>query len=53
MSSTTVAATDTERRLIEFAAEVNRLADQRIDLELRELVDELHRDLGGGGDDDG
>jgi hypothetical protein len=35
---------------VAFASDVNRLADQRLDLELRELVDELHRDLRG--DDD-
>ena len=33
------------RRLTEFAADVTRLADQRPDLDLRILVDELHADL--------
>ena len=46
---TTVAVpiTDTVqmRRLIEFASDVNRLADQRVDLDLRDLIDRLHADL--------
>ena len=33
------------KRLTEFATDVNRLADQRADLELGELVHELHFDL--------
>jgi hypothetical protein len=33
------------KRLIEFASHVGRLADQRLDLELRALIDDLHRDL--------
>jgi hypothetical protein len=32
-------------RLIEFASEVTKLADERLDLDLRSLVDDLHRDL--------
>jgi replicative DNA helicase len=42
-----VPITDTAqmRRLTEFAADVNQLADERIDLELRELIDALHADL--------
>jgi hypothetical protein len=32
-------------RLIEFASDTAQLADQRRDLELRELVNELHLDL--------
>lgn len=51
MPTTTIPApiTDTvqRRRLIEFAADVTQLADQRIDLELRELIDALHADLTG------
>ena len=35
------------RRLIEFAADVNQLADERIDLDLRNLIDGLHADLTG------
>jgi hypothetical protein len=33
------------KRMTEFAGEVTRLADQRPDLDLRALVDDLHRDL--------
>ena len=33
------------RRLTEFAADVNQLADERIDLELRELIDARRADL--------
>ncbi len=33
------------RRLIEFASDTAQLADQRPDLELRELIDSLHGDL--------
>jgi hypothetical protein len=43
---------DTERRLIEFASDVTRLADERRDIELRELVNELHADLMAARDDD-
>ena len=32
-------------RLAEFAADVLELADERADLELRELIDGLHADL--------
>jgi hypothetical protein len=32
-------------RLIEFASDVTRLADERLDLDLRVLVDDLHADL--------
>jgi hypothetical protein len=32
-------------RLAEFAADVLELADERDDLELRELIDRLHADL--------
>jgi hypothetical protein len=49
MPATLVAVpiTDTvqHKRLIEFASDVNRLADQRVDLDLRELIDGLHADL--------
>jgi hypothetical protein len=43
----TMIATDTAqmKRMTEFAADVNRLADERRDLQLRELVNELHPDL--------
>jgi hypothetical protein len=37
--------TATMRRLTEFASDVAQLADARIDLELRELIDKLHADL--------
>jgi hypothetical protein len=33
------------RRLIEFATDAAQLADQRLDLDLRRLVDDLYRDL--------
>ena len=53
----TMIATDLAqlRRLTEFAGDVTRLADERRDLELRELVNELHFDLLilRGDDDDG
>jgi hypothetical protein len=46
---TTVAVTisDAEEvmRLAEFAADVLELADERVDPELRELIDGLHADL--------
>ena len=32
-------------RLAEFAADVLALADERVDPELRELIDRLHADL--------
>jgi hypothetical protein len=32
-------------RLTEFATDAAHLADQRLDLDLRRLVDDLHRDL--------
>jgi hypothetical protein len=51
MSSTATIA-DTERRLIEFASDVTQLADERRDVELRELVNELHADLMAARDDD-
>jgi hypothetical protein len=43
----TIVATDTEqmKRLTEFAADVHELANERPNLELRELVDDLHADL--------
>jgi hypothetical protein len=43
--SSTATLPDTERRLIEFASDVTQLADRRRDVELRELVNELHFDL--------
>ena len=33
------------RRLIEFASDTAHLADERIDLDLRRLIDDLYRDL--------
>ena len=46
---TTIAVTITDAvevmRLAEFAADVLVLADERVDLELRELIDGLHADL--------
>jgi hypothetical protein len=33
------------RRLVEFASDVTRLADERRDLELRNLIDDLIEDL--------
>jgi hypothetical protein len=33
------------KRLVEFAAEVNELANERRDLDLRNLIDDLHADL--------
>lgn len=55
MSTTTITTDiDTERRLIAFAGDVSRLADERRDLVLRQLVDDLHFDLMRlEGDDDG
>ena len=32
-------------RLTEFATDAAHLADQRADLDLRRLIDDLHRDL--------
>jgi hypothetical protein len=37
--------TDTAKRLTEFAADVSQLANERRDLELRNLVDQVHSDL--------
>jgi hypothetical protein len=50
MSETTMVAVpiaDTARirRLTEFATDASHLADRRLDLDLRQLVDDLHRDL--------
>ncbi len=33
------------RRLIQFAADVSQLANQRADLDLHRLIDDLHRDF--------
>jgi hypothetical protein len=33
------------KRLTEFAADLAQLADERADLDLRELIDRLHADL--------
>jgi hypothetical protein len=39
---------------VEFASDVTRLADERQDLDLRDLIDDLHTDLLAlRGDDDG
>ena len=40
-----ITATAELRRLSEFATDVADLADHRIDLDLRRLIDDLHRDL--------
>jgi hypothetical protein len=40
-----IAERATMKRLTEVAADAAELADRRSDLELRELVDDLHRDL--------
>jgi hypothetical protein len=40
-----LAETTQMRRLVVFASDVTRLADQRQDLELRALIDSLHADL--------
>jgi hypothetical protein len=40
-----IAETAQMRRLIEFASDVTQLADERIDGDLRELIDGLHADL--------
>jgi hypothetical protein len=47
MPATIAPITDTAqmRRLTEFAADVTQLADERIDLDLRELIDSLYADL--------
>jgi hypothetical protein len=45
MVAVPIADTVQMQRLIEFASDVNRLADQRVDLDLRELIDHLHADL--------
>jgi hypothetical protein len=45
MIATTIADTAQMKRLTEFAADVAQLADERIDLQLRELIDRLHADL--------
>lgn len=45
MAETMVADTEQLHRLIEFASDVTQLADERRDLELHELVSELHADL--------
>jgi hypothetical protein len=45
MVAVPIADTEQLRRLISFASEVSRPADERPDLELRDLIDSLHRDL--------
>jgi hypothetical protein len=45
MIAVPIAGTAQMRRLIEFASDAAQLADQRKDLELRILVDDLHADL--------
>jgi hypothetical protein len=45
MTAVTITDAFEAMRLAEFAADVLELADQRADLELRELVDDLHADL--------
>ena len=46
MNTAPTASIDTRiRRLTEFATDAAHLADQRLDLDLRQLIDDLHRDL--------
>ena len=45
MVAVPIAETVKIKRMTEFAAEVTRLADQRPDLHLRALIDDLYRDL--------
>jgi hypothetical protein len=54
MIAVPIADTMEAKRLIEFASDVTRLADERQDLDLRDLIDDLHTDLLAlRGDDDG
>ena len=45
MIAVPIADTAQMKRLTEFAADVAQLADERHDLDLRSLVDDLHFDL--------
>jgi hypothetical protein len=45
MTAVPIADTEQLKRLIEFAADVAELANERRDLELRKLIDQLHADL--------
>jgi hypothetical protein len=45
MIANTIADTAQMKRLTELAADVAQLADERIDLQLRERIDRLHADL--------
>jgi hypothetical protein len=45
MIAVPIADTVRMKRMTEFAADVTRLADQRPDLDLHALVDDLHADL--------
>jgi hypothetical protein len=47
MSTPTIEAVDTVtiKRLIAFASDVSQLANQRPDLELRQVIDALYADL--------
>ena len=45
MIAVPIADTVQMRRMTEFASDVTRLADERPDLDLRALVDDLHADL--------
>jgi len=47
MVAVPIADTAQIRRLTEFASDVLELADERPDIELRELIDGLHADLTG------
>ena len=47
-----IADTPEMKRLTEFAGDVAELADRRLDVELRDLVDDLHHDLRSDDDDD-
>ena len=45
MPTATIDDTARIKRLTEFAVDAAHLADERLDLDLRRLVDDLHRDL--------
>ena len=45
IATETIGDTARIRRLTEFATDAAHLADERIDLDLRRLIDDLYRDL--------
>ena len=45
MVAVPIADTVQHKGLVEFASDLTRLADQRADLDLRELIDRLQADL--------